>query len=119
MSIVFSPSKPEAVTESGACFSLGTNLVGLVDVACNANINTLHQDLRNPSLAVFYFQKVPVNRASSELLQTVPGIGPRLAEDILEYRKVNGPFTGLESIKKLSGVGDKRAQYLMTQLIIN
>ena len=119
MYIVFSPNESETMTESMSCFTLDSNLNGLVEIECKTDMNTLEQVYHNPSSSVFSFQKIPVNQASSELLQTVPGIGPRLAEDIIEYRAVNGGFTGLESIKKLPGVGDKRAQYLMTQLIIN
>ncbi|BHH83105.1 ComEA family DNA-binding protein [Desulforhopalus sp. 52FAK] len=116
---IFFVSNELETAEPESCLMLDSNLGRLVEVECTTSSHVLQENFTTPSLSVFYFQKVPVNQASSELLQTVPGIGPRLAEDIIEYRTVNGRFTGMESIKTLPGVGDKRAKYLMTQLIIN
>jgi len=106
--------EPERLSQSVPCYVLNVNLSGLTEVDCQTS--TRHYDFANPDLSVFYFQGIPVNQASSELLQTVSGVGPSLAGAIVEYRRIHGQFTGLDSIKKLPGVGDKRARYLMTQL---
>jgi len=49
--------------------------------------------------------QVNINEAPLELLQTIPGIGPVLAQRIVEYRKET-PFKTIEEIKKVSGIGD-------------
>jgi competence protein ComEA len=38
----------------------------------------------------------------------LPGIGPKLAERIEEYRQKNGDFSSLEDLKGVSGIGEKR-----------
>jgi competence protein ComEA len=50
--------------------------------------------------------KININAATVEQLDTLPGIGPALAQRIVEYRTVNGPFTTLEDLKKVRGIGD-------------
>ena len=50
---------------------------------------------------------VDLNRASVELLAYVSGLGPQLAENILQYRNDNGPFTSREELKAVSRLGPK------------
>jgi competence protein ComEA len=38
----------------------------------------------------------------------LPGIGPKLAERIEEYRQKNGDFSSLEELKRVRGIGEKR-----------
>ncbi|TDL34480.1 hypothetical protein E2R51_01835 [Jeotgalibacillus sp. S-D1] len=51
--------------------------------------------------------KVNLNSADSDMLQTIPGIGPSKAEAILDYRDTVGRFETIEDIKNISGIGDK------------
>jgi len=50
---------------------------------------------------------VAVNSASTALLTYVAGIGPKLAERIVEYRDEFGPFRKREEIKSVAGLGPK------------
>ncbi|MFC1557910.1 Tex family protein [candidate division KSB1 bacterium] len=50
---------------------------------------------------------VEVNTASKQLLTYVSGLGPKLAQSIIDYRNENGAFGSRESIKKVKGVGKK------------
>ena len=50
---------------------------------------------------------VNINTASTSLLSYVSGIGPKLAENIVNYRDENGAFTSRNDIKKVARLGDK------------
>lgn len=51
-------------------------------------------------------QKLNINTASASELETLPGIGPTLAQRILDYRRTNGPFQRPEDITKVKGIGE-------------
>ncbi len=59
----------------------------------------------------FFFEKLPINSADKQALMTIKGIGPQLAESILQSRSENGSFKGSADLLKIKGVGPKRAEY--------
>jgi len=48
---------------------------------------------------------VMINRATINEFEALDGIGPVLANRIVSYRKINGPFTVIEDLMKVSGIG--------------
>ena len=50
---------------------------------------------------------VNINTAPASELQTLPGIGAKVAERIVEYRQKNGPFKKVEDLMNVRGVGEK------------
>ena len=48
---------------------------------------------------------ININTASQSELESLPGIGPVLAQRIIEYRQSHGPFSNAEEIMDVSGIG--------------
>lgn len=51
---------------------------------------------------------VNLNSANQEELESIPGVGPTLAKNILDYRSENGPFKSVEDLQEVSGIGEKK-----------
>ena len=49
--------------------------------------------------------KININTASKADLLKLKGVGPGLADKIIDYRKANGPFKKPEDIRKIQGFG--------------
>ena len=62
--------------------------------------------------------KVNLNTATAEQLQTLPGIGPEMAKRILEYRSKVGKFTKVEEILNVKGVGEKSFEKMKDRLVL-
>jgi competence protein ComEA len=51
--------------------------------------------------------KVNINTATVEQLTTLPGVGPKLAARIVEYRQKAGSFRSTQELMNVKGVGEK------------
>jgi competence protein ComEA len=51
---------------------------------------------------------IDVNRATEQDFDALPGIGPRLAERIMEYRQSVGVFHSLDELRAVKGIGKKK-----------
>ena len=50
---------------------------------------------------------VNLNTATQAQLETLPGVGPKAAERILEYRQKTGQFKKIEDLMNVKGIGEK------------
>ncbi|WP_345840253.1 MULTISPECIES: ComEA family DNA-binding protein [unclassified Halomonas] len=61
-------------------------------------------------------EPINVNEASVELLAELPGIGPGKAQAIVEDRQANGPFTTIEDLTRVKGIGDATVARLKDEI---
>ena len=59
---------------------------------------------------------IMINRATSKDFESLDGIGPVLASRIISYRKSNGPFTAIEDLLKVPGIGQSKFDQFKNKL---
>ncbi|WP_124058083.1 ComEA family DNA-binding protein [Vaginisenegalia massiliensis] len=62
---------------------------------------------------------VNINTADSSALQTLPGIGEKKAQAIIDYRQSQGSFKQKEDLKEVKGIGDKTYKELEGLICVN
>lgn len=73
----------------------------------NSGTNVIIED-SNTSTQKGGSGKVNINTANQSELDRLPGIGPSLAERIIEYREENGNFKNIEDLQNVKGIGDAK-----------
>lgn len=92
-----------------------SKLIDILDqVELNEDVDltrySLNERLHNNQIIVFEQKqdknKISINNATLDELLTLPGIGEKIAERIIEYRNTYGSFNTIEDIKLVKGIGD-------------
>ena len=60
-----------------------------------------------------------INTASADDLCALKGVGPKLAEKIIEQRTAFGPFKGPADLKKVHGIGKKKLENMLQSIIFD
>lgn len=85
-------------------------------VATNENdlpTNPLIIQENPPSLSL-----ININQATAKELEALPGIGPALSQRIINYRSLNGPFSSIEAIQDVSGIGPAKYEQIKDLITI-
>ncbi|MBN2871189.1 MAG: helix-hairpin-helix domain-containing protein [Campylobacterales bacterium] len=64
------------------------------------------------------FGAVNINRANSAQLQSIHGIGPTKASEIIKYRKAHGGFKSVNELMNVKGIGPKTVAKIRKQVSI-
>lgn len=72
-----------------------------------------------PAVANIFFQPIPINRADKSILISLPGIGPALAEKIVQRRNQHGPFRSKDELLQISGIGPKKYGVLVDHITLD
>ena len=60
-----------------------------------------------------------INAATADELCALKGVGPKLAERIVAFREVHGPFNGPASLQKVPGIGKKKIEGILQWVIFD
>ena len=84
--------------------------IGVGQYQHDVDQNKLKEELDTTVIRCVNSVGININTASKHLLSYVSGIGEKLAENIVQYRSENGPFTDRKQLKKVPRLGDKAYQ---------
>ena len=62
--------------------------------------------------------RVRINQATLVELETLPGVGPVLAQRILDFREDHGPFQTVEDLLDVPGIGEAKLASLREHLVV-
>ena len=60
-----------------------------------------------------------INTATAAELDALPGIGEKKAQAIVDYRAENGPFSSIDGIKEVKGIGDGIFEQIKDLITVN
>ena len=72
-----------------------------------------------PEVANIFFKPIPLNRADKNILTSLPGIGPVLAERIVLRRDQYGPFQSKDELLQIAGIGPKKYAGLVAHITLD
>ena len=84
--------------------------IGVGQYQHDVNQKMLQESLQATVESCVNYVGVELNTASKQLLSYVSGVGPALAQNIVDYRDENGPFESREGLKKVPRFGAKAFQ---------
>ncbi len=71
-----------------------------------------------PDTCMVFSVPLDLNAAEEEHLTLIPGIGPELAQRIIEYRSEKGGFRNVEELLGVRGIGQKKLRSLQRYLVV-
>ena len=95
----------------GAVLSCAVMTLGVIDG------HLLAQETKSPAASLQ--APLNLNQASATDLQALPGIGPSMANRILEYRQKHGGFKKIEELMNVQGIGEKNFLKLRTLVSVS
>lgn len=81
--------------------------IGVGQYQHDVDQNKLQSALDDTVMSCVNSVGVELNTASKQILSYISGLGPALAQQIINYRKENGPFSSRRELKKVPRLGDK------------
>ena len=73
---------------------------------------------RSPVPKRFHQSPIDLNSATGHDLEGLPGVGPKLAERILAYRRSIGAFHSLDELQAVKGIGNKKFERIRPLVMV-
>ena len=83
-----------------------TQTQGVLVVTERDGDEPMPEESEDPAPGILEGERIDLNTASAGDLDRLPGIGPARAEAIISHRETNGPFTCVEDLMEVKGIGE-------------
>jgi competence protein ComEA len=93
-------------------------VIAAAALALAAPVGAIPTQERAAEAKVAPAQVVNINTAPAEQLERLPGVGPKTAARIVEYRQKNGGFKKIEELMNVRGIGEKAFLKMKSQLTV-
>ena len=81
--------------------------------------DSVHNSTDTLQRPILFGQPVNLNQAVQQAIIDIPGIGPKKAAAIVDYREKNGPFRDVEELVLVSGIGSKTVEKIQSYIIVD
>jgi competence protein ComEA len=108
----------EIYAEVDSLFALGVARMNTVAPTAEASAAPAASPTASRARASQTVGVIDINTATAADLQRLPGIGPALAQRVVEYRESMGPFAAPEHITRVSGIGPRTLERLRPHITV-
>jgi len=119
MNKIFTKDERKIIVFLIAFLALGlivVNAQNILNITNTTNQESLKDSLKTIIERSHTIPKININEADIETLGELPGIGPKKAKTIYDYREQNGKFTSLIDLTNIKGIGKKTLAKLLPYL---
>lgn len=107
-------------SESDSVFFTRSQQSAMYDLSRDENLPTdLADKTAKSSRENLLLGAININTASKDELIRLPGVGEVTAERIIIYREEHGPFTTIEEIQNVKGIGKKKFERIAPYIKVN
>jgi comEA protein len=94
-------------------------LLALMFLVTTAGWPPAHVSAAEHPAAKVSVETIHLNQATAEQLQALPGVGPALSARIVSYRDEHGPFSSVDQLAEVNGIGAAKLAKLKDQLTVD
>ena len=101
---------------SGVADTLGRERMGPGRVPQALHVEDVPANAADASTSVV--MRIDINRASAAEWESLPRIGPKIAERILAFRAAQGPFLAVDDLQQVRGIGEKTLERIRPHVYV-